>query len=763
MAKKRVVIISILSIFVMSLFLVSDIASVNHLSNGSIVNQITTNYKWMTGREDTVVENQMIDDPINDGIVFTTQQDYKTINSFGWWNETLRIENTELINNIKIINDEDNNAHIFWSTKIDGNWVLLHIINFFENSSWSTIENLGISSPKINGILDVERDSQGRIHLVYVSNTQIIYRMYDDGDWQIINNVGAGERPNLALTSDDKPRVIFLLATGSYSQEWFFAKYNEFQQVWTQERIEAIYNNYWSTNYVSYDYQFIKENGQEVVYLYMGKVIETGSYYDRDYYVAYELYKRENDTGGFYFTGFNKYFLIPGPLYYLSKPLIVKGLEGEFHLIYHRPLDNYNFELRYQKKSESGWGSDIVISTNLALKCDVTAEVDNIGRLLIFWNDLYYVDSTQIADLRMKMYSTNHGGWGSEYLIVEDPGYIQLNHMTLDLDNNIHITWIEKIGLNKTIHYTIGWTDSDEDGLIDKDEMDIYGTDPANPDTDGDQLLDGEEIEFGFDPFDPDEDNDLMYDGYEFHNGLDPYTNDSYLDFDSDLLLNIEEFLAGSLPNTNDSDIDGVSDYDEVKTYFTNPRNGDSDNDDVPDGVEIFDLGSNPNSNDTDSDGMHDWFEWIYNLQILVNDSYDDPDFDGLVNILEYENGIRPDRPDTDADGLNDYDEVIVWGTRPVNLDTDNDGLWDGEEVHTYGTHPLLKDTDSDYLDDVVEIFTSFTNATNNDTDGDLMIDGFEWYYGLDPLNNTDWPYDFDGDGLTNLEESYLLTNPFST
>jgi len=80
--------------------------------------------------------------------------------------------------------------------------------------------------------------------------------------------------------------------------------------------------------------------------------------------------------------------------------------------------------------------------------------------------------------------------------------------------------------------------------------------------------------------------------------------------------------------------------------------------------VEIFDLGSNPNSNDTDSDGMHDWFEWIYNLQILVNDSYDDPDFDGLVNILEYENGIRPDRPDTDADGLNDYDEVIVWGGR---------------------------------------------------------------------------------------------------
>ncbi|MHA1188797.1 MAG: hypothetical protein ACTSSK_18470 [Candidatus Heimdallarchaeota archaeon] len=121
MAKKRVVIISILSIFVMSLFLVSDIASVNQLSNGSIINQITTNYKWMTDRDDTVVESQMIDDPINDDTVFTTQQDYKIINSFSWWNESLRIENTALINNLKIINDEDNNGHIFWSTKIDGN------------------------------------------------------------------------------------------------------------------------------------------------------------------------------------------------------------------------------------------------------------------------------------------------------------------------------------------------------------------------------------------------------------------------------------------------------------------------------------------------------------------------------------------------------------------------------------------------------------------------------------------------------------------
>jgi|AntRauTorckE6833_2_1112554.scaffolds.fasta_scaffold00174_3 hypothetical protein len=43
-------------------------------------------------------------------------------------------------------------------------------------------------------------------------------------------------------------------------------------------------------------------------------------------------------------------------------------------------------------------------------------------------------------------------------------------------------------------------TDSDDDGLSDYDEINIHGTDPNNPDTDGDGYLDGVEVENGFDP-----------------------------------------------------------------------------------------------------------------------------------------------------------------------------------------------------------------------------------------------------------------------
>lgn len=42
--------------------------------------------------------------------------------------------------------------------------------------------------------------------------------------------------------------------------------------------------------------------------------------------------------------------------------------------------------------------------------------------------------------------------------------------------------------------------DSDNDGLYDDDEVDVYSTDPSNPDTDGDGSDDGQEVYDGTDP-----------------------------------------------------------------------------------------------------------------------------------------------------------------------------------------------------------------------------------------------------------------------
>ena len=42
--------------------------------------------------------------------------------------------------------------------------------------------------------------------------------------------------------------------------------------------------------------------------------------------------------------------------------------------------------------------------------------------------------------------------------------------------------------------------DSDQDGVADVDEIALFKTDPNNPDTDGDGVLDGVEIMRGFNP-----------------------------------------------------------------------------------------------------------------------------------------------------------------------------------------------------------------------------------------------------------------------
>lgn len=82
-----------------------------------------------------------------------------------------------------------------------------------------------------------------------------------------------------------------------------------------------------------------------------------------------------------------------------------------------------------------------------------------------------------------------------------------------------------------------------------------------------------------------------------------------------------------------DADKDGISDYDEINIYKTDPLSSDTDGDGLTDYEEIF-------THETD-----------------------------------------PLSPDTDNDGLSDYEEVHIYKTDPKNPDTDNDGYEDGLEV----------------------------------------------------------------------------------
>ncbi len=101
--------------------------------------------------------------------------------------------------------------------------------------------------------------------------------------------------------------------------------------------------------------------------------------------------------------------------------------------------------------------------------------------------------------------------------------------------------------------------DSDEDRLTDREEVDVYGTDPLSRDSDGDGLDDGEEVRlYATDPLAADSDGDLLSDLREVrYLGTSPRAGDT----DRDLLGDNEEISrTGTDPLAADSDRDGVID-----------------------------------------------------------------------------------------------------------------------------------------------------------------------------------------------------------
>ncbi|MDX9789834.1 MAG: acyloxyacyl hydrolase [Candidatus Kapabacteria bacterium] len=127
-------------------------------------------------------------------------------------------------------------------------------------------------------------------------------------------------------------------------------------------------------------------------------------------------------------------------------------------------------------------------------------------------------------------------GLGVGYQIDDDWGidfnvgaYMTLTDNLNPVYDDIHDgNWAARLG----VHYTVARfaNDSDDDGLSDEEEL-ALGTDPNNPDTDGDGLLDGEEVNtYKTNPLDPDTDGGGVKDGVEVRMGANP------LDADDDIL-----------------------------------------------------------------------------------------------------------------------------------------------------------------------------------------------------------------------------------
>jgi Bacterial TSP3 repeat len=146
-----------------------------------------------------------------------------------------------------------------------------------------------------------------------------------------------------------------------------------------------------------------------------------------------------------------------------------------------------------------------------------------------------------------------------------------------------------------------GDVDRDGDGLSDEFEMNVVGTNPLNPDTDGDGLWDNRERDFGSSPLSPDTDGDNVPD--------------------------LREVIVGTSPYMADTDWDGTSDYDEIRA-------------------------NTAWAPDFDGDGTPEWVEQVR--------EHRDLDGDGLSTGDEYWLRTSRGNDDTDGDGMGDMYEVAA-------------------------------------------------------------------------------------------------------
>lgn len=393
--------------------------------------------------------------------------------------------------------------------------------------------------------------------------------------------------------------------------------------------------------------------------------------------------------------------------------------------------DIYNIDLKFGGGTQGGPGSFQLYPLGVSL-----AYVEKLKSPFLFPSKTNYEVGKKYDWIVSYVASMNYDIHLSKFMSIGFTLGLNLaNGFVLKSEDSTTRTNIFYFG-TRIVFGSNGFTrDSDDDGIQNSDEEDIYKTNPENQDTDGDGLSDYDEIfKYKTDPLKADTDGDGFLDGQEVNKyGTKPLESDT----DGDGISDGEEILTYKTdPRKEDTDGDGLSDYDEIFVHKSDPLKADTDGDGISDQVEVVVYKTSPILADTDGDGISDHDEV---MDYKTSPFKSDTDGDGINDFQEITVYITdPFKADTDGDSLNDYDEITVYKTNPLKNDTDIDRIYDGIEVYTYKTNPLSEDSDRDGLGDYQEIFEYSTNPLSRDTDSSGVDDKTEIERGTDPVDIED-------------------------
>lgn len=319
--------------------------------------------------------------------------------------------------------------------------------------------------------------------------------------------------------------------------------------------------------------------------------------------------------------------------------------------------------------------------------------------------------------------------------------------------------------------------DFDGDGIPDRMEQTLYGTDWRSSDTDGDGLEDGWEIDNGLDPLDSGTPSDSEIEnenpseqeetGEQNETFPDP-DNGPYGDPDRDGLTNEEEESIGTNPTVQDTDGDGLNDrWEAIHDKSIQTAQG---------MVTLFDpldpnwgcylLTPDVEIERKEAIGLSTWEALPHHPNGDRScDSVLDSDFDTLPNFLEEIYDTNPLERDSDGDLIEDQIEVSRGLISLHKNILDCPDLYNplGSSVTLMAPFNDFKSDDDDltWFSQDMDGDGRMNGPGDWDTDGDGMPDGYEYCYSLDhdqerflnPASGVDAYWDTDDDGMNNLEE----------
>ncbi len=501
------------------------------------------------------------------------------------WSDPVIIKNPEgnvQRNNYKMIIDEFDIMHVIWTE---------NTVTFQNNLVYSfktLIDDIFISETILENIeytasyeLDMVIDSNRDLHIIYreyyrpsvISVIKYVTKPYGQSWSSFESLVSTDEellhRPLLTVDSENTIRLVYLR---KYALSNFLVSDAE---LWVKPQSESwSYDGAIITAEMINYHDFLITNDNILIYMHHVTDTPIDLFPDEIFDQVLVIFS----DGGNRWN--NREVLFKNP-YYAYEP---SGLFHEetdniyiaiYDKIYGQPQINFQF---LQNDTDN----------------DLLGDIDE----LVYRTDVNEPDSDQdLLDdgYEVTVASSNPALSDTDWDKLED-GIEVLNYksspLTYDSDKDL-ISDFDEIMIWKTDPNSI---DSDSDGISDFDELFNFNTNPNREDTEYDGMPDLWEILNGLDPnLDDgyeDLDSDNLFNVEEYWYETDPHNPDS--DFD-DLLDGEEVKIWKTDPTKYDTDDDTIGDSDEVLVYHTNPLKEDTDEDGFTDREEI-NSGTDPNN-----------------------------------------------------------------------------------------------------------------------------------------------------------------------